>query len=667
MCIFSQHSIIKDAPFSRLDLISCRNLLIYLDVDLQSRVIPLFHFSLRPGGFLFLGNSENVSRHTDLFAPIENRSRIFRRLDTGTRVLPDFPFTAVDRRYVNPAPGAERSRTPDALARRAERFAERYAPAYVLVDASHNVLHFAGRTGRFIEPAGGTASLNLLQLVHPQLRHELRAALARRRPEGHRRGGRGADGTERRTVSMVDLVVEPDQQEVGGSPVYFVMFKEGPKLPDLDLFTAPRPEEGSGERTARLEGELRLTQERLQATIEELESTNEELKSSNEEYQSLNEELQSANEELETSKEELQSVNEELTTVNGELAHRVQELTRATSDLKNFLGSTQIATIFLDNDLKVTNFTPAISEIFHIVELDAGRFIGHIKSRVVYEEIQDDAQRVLRTLAVIEREATNPATGARYLVRVPPYRSTDNFIAGVVLTFVDITDCQRANEARRESEERFRAIAESARDYAIFTTDTEGRIQEWLPGAVAVFGWTPEEIVGQSATILYTPEDRASLVFEDELATAREEGVAPNVRWHLHKDGSRFSSKGPCGRFATLQAFCALFLKSGRTSPNGAEQTTLFAKAKPKPSFCLLNCNTGCATHSPSCARSRAGPRPPAIPSKTMRCIWRDALTHSRGFKPWLPGTRQPESTSKVSLRRSFCLCRQGRRTGRQH
>ena len=231
MCIFSQHSIIKDAPFSRLDLISCRNLLIYLDVDLQSRVIPLFHFSLRPGGFLFLGNSENVSRHTDLFAPIENRSRIFRRLDTGTRVLPDFPFTAVDRRYVNPAPGAERSRTPDALARRAERFAERYAPAYVLVDASHNVLHFAGRTGRFIEPAGGTASLNLLQLVHPQLRHELRAALTRAADQKATVEVAGVPMGLNGERVMVDLVVEPDQQEVGGSPVYFVMFKEGPKLP----------------------------------------------------------------------------------------------------------------------------------------------------------------------------------------------------------------------------------------------------------------------------------------------------------------------------------------------------------------------------------------------------------------------------------------------------
>ena len=179
--------------------------------------------------------------------------------------------------------------------------------------------------------------------------------------------------------------------------------------------------------------------ERLQTTIEELESANEELKSSNEEYQSLNEELQSANEELETSREELQSVNEELTTVNGELAHRVQELTRATSDLKNFLESTQIATVFLDNDQRVMNFTPAIAEILHLVETDVGRPIAHIKARIPIEELYEEVRRVLRTLVSSERELAAPDSGTRYIVRILPYRSIDNFIAGVVITFIDVT------------------------------------------------------------------------------------------------------------------------------------------------------------------------------------------------------------------------------------
>ena len=262
------------------------------------------------------------------------------------------------------------------------------------------------------------------------------------------------------------------------------------------------------EHLRRLEEELRLTRDRLQATIEELESTNEELKSSNEEYQSLNEELQSANEELETSKEELQSVNEELTTVNGELAHRVQELARANSDLKNFLESTQIATLFLDSELKVTNFTPAIVDIFHLVESDEGRPIEHIKARVAHDGLAEDARRVLRTLAPVEREVDNPETQARYIARILPYRSTDNFIAGVVITFVDVTARREAEERLRRSEERFRAIVETARDYAIFTTDTAGRIETWPAGAEQVFGWSEDEATGRPVDITFTPEDR---------------------------------------------------------------------------------------------------------------------------------------------------------------
>ena len=459
MCIFSQHSIIKDAPFSRLDLISCRNLLIYLDVELQSRVIPLFHFALKPEGTLFLGNSENVSRHAELFAAVESRSRIFRRRETGTRVLPDFPFATPDRRAIAAVDSEVRVRPGNGnLTRRAERFAERYAPAYVIADTAYNVVHFSGRTGRFIDPAGGAASLNLLQLAHPDLRLDLRAALTKAVETEQTVQVDGLHVGQNGGRLVVDLVVEPMLDSPGGRG-FIVLFKDGnPEAPPADAATAR--DAGEIEHTRRIEAELEATRERLQATIEELESTNEELKSSNEEYQSLNEELQSANEELETSKEELQSVNEELTTVNSELGHRVQELGHANSDLKNFLESTQIATVFLNNELCITNHTPAVTEIFHLIETDAGRPIGHIKSRIAYEDLQADARRVLRTLAVVEREITHSTTGAQYLVRVLPYRSVDNFIAGVVITFVDITERKRAEERQRASERRLVALVE---------------------------------------------------------------------------------------------------------------------------------------------------------------------------------------------------------------
>ncbi|EIM27155.1 CheR family methyltransferase [Microvirga lotononidis] len=508
MCIFSQHSVIKDAPFSRLDMISCRNLLIYLNADLQDRVIPLFHFALRPGGYLFLGNSENISRHTRLFAPVDRGFRIFQRLETSARVLPDFPFTAVDRRPAEGGSSLLRPRRIEAsLARQAEAIAERHAPAYVVTDENFDVMHFSGRTGRFIEPAGGAATLNLLNLVHNDLRLDLRAALTKAAEEhqivqvdGLRMGTNG-----KRLI--VDIIVEPVRDQPNGAPGFVVVFKDRPAPPEEEADTLAGGSFLRDEHVQRLETDLRVTRERLQATIEELESTNEELKSSNEEYQSLNEELQSANEELETSKEELQSVNEELTTVNGELAHRVQELGRSNSDLKNLLESTQIATIFLDNDMRVMNYTPAVTEIFHLVETDVGRPIGHIKSRITYDELQDDARRVIRSLGSVDREIEDPATGTRYMVRVLPYRSIDNYIGGAVVTFMDVTPLTRAQLALRESEERFRAMAEQA-EVGIAMTDREGRAIYVNDRYCAILGLPRDQIVGRSIQELIPSDDQ---------------------------------------------------------------------------------------------------------------------------------------------------------------
>ena len=457
-CIFAQHSVIKDTPFSRLDLISCRNLLIYLDSDLQDRVIPLFHFALRPGGCLFLGNAENASRHPRLFEPLDRGHRIFRKVETERHILPDLSFTTSDPGYPRISSSPARLSGQD-LVRRAERLAERYAPAYAIVDERFDVLHFSARAGRFIHPTGGAPSLNLLNLVHTDLRLELRGALSQAAQSRHavRTDGlwMSTDGGQR---VAVDLVIEPvqDAEDAPSPQAFVVLFKDGVVLGSAIDAASGKTDADA----AHLNAELRVTRERLQATIEELESTNEELRSSNEEYQSLNEELQSANEELATSKEELQSVNEELTTVNGELAHRIEELARANSDLKNLLESTQIATLFLDNELRVTNFTPSVADLFPLVETDAGRPIGHIKSLVVYDEFQDDVRRVVRTLGTVEREIENPTSGTRYMARVLPYRSVDNFIAGAVATFTDITLLTRAQRALRESEARMRSLLE---------------------------------------------------------------------------------------------------------------------------------------------------------------------------------------------------------------
>jgi two-component system CheB/CheR fusion protein len=542
MCIFSPHNLIKDAPFSRIDLLSCRNLLIYLNADLQNRVIPIFHFSLRPGGLLFLGASENVTRHQKLFAPVDRRNRLFRRLETPTKVLPEFPLVARTGRADLATERAQAALRPTSLAgsigRRADQIADRYGPAYVIVDTQQEVLHFSGRTGKYLEPASGAASLNLFNLVHRDLRLDLRAAVHQAMEERKRVEHRRIPVRNNGDSALVSLFVEPIT-EGDDVTALVVLFQDAGAL--VDAPPAEPRKGGRDDHVERLEGELRLTKDRLQATIEELESTNEELKSSNEEYQSINEELQSSNEELETSKEELQSVNEELQTVNAELDHRVRDLAKANSDLRNLLESTQIATVFLDNDLRVRSFTPAATDIFHLLETDVGRPIDHLGSRISYADLSDDVRKVLTKLGTVEREVRS-REGNHYIARVHPYRSVDNFIAGAVLTFLDVTSTVRAEAALRESESRLRtllaelqhrvrntlALVKSITTRTAEASETVEEMEAHLTGRLEAFARV------QSA-VTRNPEagvDLMSLLTDELLA-------------HAAHEGEQFTAKGP--------------------------------------------------------------------------------------------------------------------------
>lgn len=445
ICLFSVHNILRDAPFTKLDLFSCRNLLIYLNSDVQDRIYPLFHYALRDDGYLFLGSSENVTRHARLFSTINKQHRIFRRRPVAERQIPDFPLVAPDIRRSRQHGPARVEIAGVSISTLAERqVLDRYSPAYVLVNAEGDIMHSSLRTGKFLELPGGAPHANVINMARPGLRIDLRAALHRAqagRPVVQRKVTLETDNGPQ----QIDLDVHPFHVAGSEEPLFLVVFQDAAATKDEAAAEAePAARDGSVEH---LEAELQATKERLQSTTEELESANEELKSSNEELSSMNEELQSTNEELETSREELQSINEELQTVNAELTVRVDELSRSNSDMANLLQSTQIATVFLDRDQRIKSFTPAAKDVFRLLDSDIGRPIVHVRTRFILDTVQEDAERVLRTLGSIERQVDSTDSDARFVLRILPYRTVDNVIDGVVLTFTDVTRITAA-EAR---------------------------------------------------------------------------------------------------------------------------------------------------------------------------------------------------------------------------
>jgi len=447
MCLFSVHNLLRDAPFSKLDLISCRNLLIYLTSDLQSRVIPLFHYALLDGGYLLLGSSENVTRHSRLFTTIDKASHIFRRRQQTERRIPEFPLTASGAKRRLPPPPVRGARPEDSLQGLAERqILDRYAPAYVIINADGEVLTASSRTAKYLELPAGPPNHSIYAMARHGLRADLRAAIHAAAASGRVMTENNIELGTNGGRQRINLIVHPLRQPGVEDALYMLVFQDvGAVKPAAD---EPVLVEDSEYATVRqLEGQLRDTRERLRITTEELESSNEELKSSNEELTSMNEELQSSNEELETSREEMHSINEELQTVNTELKMRVDELARANNDMANLLESTQIATVFLDHELEIKSFTPAAKNLLHLIESDAGRPITHVRPRFDPDTIREDADQVLRTLAPIEREVHGTASGARYIMRVLPYLTVDKLIGGVVFTFTDVTRLSAA-EAR---------------------------------------------------------------------------------------------------------------------------------------------------------------------------------------------------------------------------
>jgi two-component system, chemotaxis family, CheB/CheR fusion protein len=494
---FSPHNVLRDPPFSRLDLISCRNLLIYFNRDVQDRVFNMFHFGLRAAGNLFLGASESVENNA-MFEAVDAKQRLFVRRPAAWPAGDSMaPSSRRDPSNPPAGPAPAASRLPVGELHR--RLIERHASPNVLVSANLEIIHLSEHAGRWLQLSAGEPSRQLLRLVHTALRADLRAAIqAVRQTAGgsDRRIVRFDDGGTPRAVELRVHAIDPPELGAGSLLVFF---------DELELPPAGDTV-GHGTTLRKVEDELRRTRDQLNSTAEQYETSLDELKVSNEELHASNEELRSATEELEASSEELQVINEELTMVNRELKLRVDEIGHANSDLQNLMQSTSTGVMFLDRALRITRFTPGIQELFNVIPRDIGRAVGDLTHRLEVDDLTQLAESVLQSLQTIEREARS-RDGRRYFVRLLPYRTLEDRIVGVVLTFVDVTEQRDAVDARARaeaaleaSEARLQVTLRTAPMFVIMHDDQ-------LRVSWASLGGEELAPVGTDVTALFAPGD----------------------------------------------------------------------------------------------------------------------------------------------------------------
>lgn len=532
MLVFSEQNVIKDPPFSKLDLISCRNLLIYLGGDLQKKLLPLFHYALNPNGFLFLGTSETVGDFVDLFTTLNRKLKLYQRKEDlfSTRHPPLGRFLPL-RKASNAVSlhSGKKTTYPRKLPLRElteQALLQEIVPSGALVNSQGDILYLHGRTGMYLEPTPGeNGPNNILKMAREGLRRDLITSLHKAagiketvRCPGLRVKTNGDFTIVNlivRPVAAAPVCTKPGRSDASLDPPLFLVILERAQEPiirDSLSVTGGSSGKSSSEpdtddidtRIAALKQELRAKEEYLQTTNEELETSNEELKSSNEEMQSINEELQSTNEELETSKEELQSVNEELATVNTELQSKVVDLSRTNNDMNNLLAGTGIATVFVDLQLRILRFTPTATKIINLILSDIGRPVSHIVSNLRgYESLTADTQAVLDTLVPRELDVQT-ADGRWYAMRIQPYRTMDNVIEGAVLTFVDITAASKLHDALQMNEERLR-VALSAASISLFNQDTRLRYT-WIhsPNPRFIIGKTDADLLPEQEAVVLT-------------------------------------------------------------------------------------------------------------------------------------------------------------------
>ncbi len=461
MVTFATQNVIMDPPFTKLDILICRNLLIYLTNELQKKLLPLFYYSLNPGGMLLLGSAETANAFPDHFEPLENKSRLFRRRDSvrpaePPLLLTSLPMTALG---VNKEPQMVKSAV--SLQSMADHvLLQQFSPPAVLVNDRGDILYISGRTGKYLEPAAGKANWNIFAMAREGLRFDLGNAfqqVVRHKGSITVKGLKAGEGEHGQLVDITVRAVEEPEPLKG---MVMIVFSDVPTPPKKKATGRPKAAAADSERVLELEKELRLAREVLQTTREEMQSSQEELVSTNEEFQSTNEELQSTNEELTTSREEMQSLNEELQTVNAEQQSKLDELARVNNDMRNLLNSTEIVTVFLDNQLHIRRFTSGADKLFKLLPGDVGRPLSDIVNDLLYPEMTNEAQEVLRTLVFSEKQITT-TDGRWFSVRIMPYRTMEDVIGGLVITFTDITKAKQLETELRNENARLKGLLEN--------------------------------------------------------------------------------------------------------------------------------------------------------------------------------------------------------------
>lgn len=506
--IFAEHNLIKDPPFSKQDLVSCRNLLIYLTQEAQQRVFTIFHYALNPDGILFLGSSESLGELANIFKVIDRKNKIFKHKNVVTAKVPDISQLFKEQsRIVLESPLPIKFQPRENLARVTERLLlTRYAPACAIINNEGDAVYFSGNTGKYLQPSPGEAKLNIVDMAREGLKTDLRALIVKARKSNKTEISKGVNVKTNGNFQTIVLQITPLEPLNTYEGFYMVTFEDIDYAEIAPIDVTPAQAQEVSEIHA-LEQELIATKEYLRSTIEELEVSNEELKSSNEELQSSNEELQSTNEELETSKEELQSVNEEIVTVNTELTSKIEELALAYDDMNNLLASTEIGTIFLDADLRIKRFTPPMTKIINLLQSDLGRPIDHLSSNLVYDGLVNDIKEVLNKLVPITTSVQS-SDGTWYKMQILPYRTSENMIEGVVITFVDITHEEQLADNLKNAKKSYEDLLEMSKTI-VYTQDKDLKYTSIGNNIQPNFQFA--KMIGKKDSDFYSEKDAARL------------------------------------------------------------------------------------------------------------------------------------------------------------